>query len=181
MENPHFICGKEKYAYGQGYLAMPISIEGLPPTISVNGEDLYAKSDFHVSLLCVKKLVRKHGPELEEKLLTLFCSFTTEYDISLIQYTNTFRFAETNDRKTIVALCEVSNLEKFFELARVELKIFIHSQPTHVTLYTLQPELGIGLNSEQEMREKTRAIEVPDALIKILHEDADRGIQATRT
>jgi hypothetical protein len=168
MEKPNYICGSTVHAYGQGYLALPISLEGLPPRLLVGELDLLAKSTFHVSLLCVKNLIRKYGAKVEDEILTLFCAFAKENEVAFVRYTGEFRFAETMERKTIIALCEISNLDVFFTYAEKELNISIPFQPTHVTLYTLQPELGIGLNSQVEMDQKTQPIEVPVELQNVL-------------
>ncbi|HEX8591435.1 MAG TPA: hypothetical protein VF696_01645 [Candidatus Paceibacterota bacterium] len=168
MENPNYICGARTHAYGQGYIGLPVTVEGLPQEISVGEINLQAKSTFHVSLLCVKYLIRKYGESVEQDLLSLFCEFTRENSVSFVRYTGEFRFAEMMERKSIIAMCEVSNLESFFELARRELRISLQSQPTHVTLYTLQPELGIGLNTQRDIDQKTRPILVPDRLTEIL-------------
>ncbi|MDB5190101.1 MAG: hypothetical protein JWN49_427 [Parcubacteria group bacterium] len=168
MEKPNYICGGITHAYGQGYLALPISLEGLPPRLQAGNLDLHAKATFHVSLMCVKNLIRKHGNNIEDEILGLFCSYTKEHEVNFVKYTGEFRFAETMERKTIIALCEISNLDNFFRFAEQQLNISIPLQPTHVTLYTLQPEMGIGLNSADEMQQKTQPIEVPREVEQVL-------------
>ncbi|CAN5679224.1 hypothetical protein BH11PAT2_BH11PAT2_07660 [soil metagenome] len=170
MEKPNYICGSEVHAYGQGYLALPISLEGLPPRLQVGRLDLHAKATFHVSLLCVKNLMRKYGNKIEDEILALFCSFAKDNEVNFVRYTGEFRFAETMERKTIVALCEISNLDNFFRFAEQQLEISIPLQPTHVTIYTLQPEIGIGLNSYAEMDQKTQVIEVPREVEQVLQQ-----------
>ncbi len=117
----------------------------------------------------MKNLIRKYGNNIEDEILSLFCAYAKDHEILFVRYTGEFRFAETMDRKTIVTLCEISNLDAFFAYAEQELKISIPLQPTHVTLYTLQPEMGIGLNSEEEMQQKTQPIEVPSDVEQVLH------------
>lgn len=163
-ESPNFICDGKTYEYGRAYLMLPLAVSGLPSTISVEGLDLHLKSDFHVTLLCVKNLIRKYGPKIEDKILRLFCSFIRQHPITFVRFTGEYRFAETNNRKSVVALCEVANLDAFFTLAKKELHISLPFQPTHVTLYTLQPGAGIGLNSETEMEQMSHPVNLPNEI-----------------
>lgn len=161
MKERNYICGGNKFTYSKGYLALPVEIGELPESISIEGKTLYKKPSFHVSLLCVRDLIEKHG-DLGERILDLFCSFIRENDISFVMYTGEFRLAKSEERESIIALCEVSNLEEFSDSLGHELGIEIPPQPTHVTLYTLQPDVGIGLNSPTAMEEKSVPIQVPD-------------------
>lgn len=163
MEQKNHICGGNTFAYSKGYIMLPIEIGALPATISVEGETLQRRSSFHVSLLCVRDMVEKYG-DLEKRILEFFCSFVKDHDISFIKYTGEFRFTQNEERKSVVALCEISNLKNFSESLGRELGIDIPPQPTHVTLYTLQPDAGIGLNSSADMSEKSVPVEVPDSV-----------------
>lgn len=157
-----YICGGEKYACDKGYIYMPIKIaDTLPKSIEVEGNTLILKSSFHASLLCVKNILAEQNKELEQKIIESFCKFASENDISFVKFTGEFRFSEFEERKTILARCEISNLEKFSNQLSKELNIEIPTQPTHITLYTLQSDLGIGLNSFTELEEKSRVIDIP--------------------
>ncbi len=167
MEN--YICGGNKYIYKGGYVALPVEVKDLPNTISVQGNELLLKSSFHVSLVCVKRLIEPYGEaaaDIEQKILELFCAFVSKNAISFLTYKNEFRFAVFEERKSAIVLCEVSNLDKFPQLLKSELGIEIPVQPTHVTLYTLEPDAGIGLNSQAEMEVKSRPVAVPETLKK---------------
>lgn len=157
-----YICNGNKYRYSKGYIGLPIEINAsLPKEIGVESNTLTIKSSFHISLVCVKNILNQNSREgLEKKIIESFCKFTTENDISFIRFTDEFRFAISEGRKTIVAMCEVSNLNKFFRLLSEELGVEVPTQPTHVTLYTLQPDLGIGLNSQEELEDKSKVVKV---------------------
>ena len=147
---------------------MPVTIENLPETVIVNGTILHRKSSFHVSLLCVKDIVAGNGIEIEQKLLNVFCSFVGEHNISLVSYLDEFRFAEDAERKTLVVRCTINGLKEFFSYIESSLGIVVLSQPTHVTLYTLQPNIGIGLNSLEAMESKSTQVQVSAEVKKIL-------------
>ena len=167
MSNKNYICSAKKFIYEGGYIALPIEVGELPESINVEGVSLEKKSSFHVSLFCVKHLLEKL-PDVEQKTLDFFCSFVKENDISFIRFTDKFRFAQSDERKTVIALCEISNLKKLSEALGQELGIKIQSQPTHVTLYTLQPDFGIGLNSSNDIKQKSIPTQVSDKVKRSL-------------
>lgn len=161
MKERNYICNGNKFTYSKGYIALPVEIGNLPESILLEGEVLQKRSSFHVSLLCIKNLIEKHGG-VEKRILDFFCSFAKKHDISFVKYSGEFRLATSEERKSVIALCEVSNLEEFSESLGRELGIEIPSQPTHVTLYTRQLNIGIGLNSRTDMNEKSVSVRVPD-------------------
>lgn len=135
---------------------MPVNLAQLPQKIIINNEELILKTSFHISLLCTKNILEKFKLEnLEEKIIQLFCEFTSNNEITFLRFTKEFRRAEFDDRKSVVVRCEISNLSKAIEFISSKLKIDIPDQPAHITLYTLQQDMGIGLNSEMEMQKKS--------------------------
>ncbi len=160
MQN--YICKGSEYTFSKGYIMLPVEIGNIPDKIIVEGEELQRKSTFHVSLLCVKNILEGHpASDLEAKIIELFCNFVAGNDLAFIKYTGEFRLAKFEDRKTMIARCEVSNLDKLFKYLSDNLGFEIPTQPTHVTLYTLQPDIGIGLNSEAELEAKSIIVDVP--------------------
>ena len=167
----NFICNGEKYACDKGYVYLPIKrMPELPRVINIDGNNLTLKSSFHVSLICIKDLIPKYQREnLEEEIIKSFCEFVSENDISFVKFTGEFRLARFQERKAIVARCEVSNLENLSRHLSEKLSIEIPMQPTHVTLYTLQPDLGVGLNSFEELESKSETINAPVEIRNILN------------
>ena len=163
MESRNFICGGTKFIYSKGYIGLPVMLDNLPDAVFVQGETLQKKSSFHVSLLCVKDILA-NNPDSEQDVMETFCAFVADQDISFIRYMGEFRFVQHEERKTLVALCEVSNLSEFSSVLGKKLKMEIPPQPTHVTLYTLQPDIGIGLNSSVDMEQKSTSVETPTPL-----------------
>ncbi len=153
----NYICGGGKFVYSKGYIGLPIVVDDLPEIVEIDGNKLYRKSSFHISLVCVKDILVQN-PDVEQTIVDAFCTFAGENDISFVGYTGEFRFAQHEDKKTLVALCEVSNLKTFSEMISNNLGIKIPAQPTHVTLFTLQPDIGIGLNSDSDMEAKSKKV-----------------------
>jgi hypothetical protein len=164
----NYICNGEKYTYSKGYIMLPVNVSGLPETINVDGNTLSLKSSFHVSLVCVKNILANQNKEgLEQMVIDSFCKFASENEISFLGFINEFRFAKFNERETLVVRCNVSNLKKFLSELSGMLEIEIPDQPTHITLYTLQTDAGIGLNSFEELESKSVKIPPPTSLEKI--------------
>ena len=158
-----YLCNGEKYLYSKGYIHLPTKNKGaLPKAINIDGNQLSLKSSFHVSLLCIKNILAKNKIDnLEQDILNSFCKFVSGNDISFTKFNGEFRFVEFEERKTVIARCDVSNLEKFSQQLSQELDIEIPTQPTHITLYTFQTNVGIGINSFEELDKKSRVIDVP--------------------
>lgn len=155
----NYICGGNTFTYRKGYIALPLELKRIPETIEVDSIILHRKDEFHISLLCVKNIL-ENLPNAEEQILKSFCEYVQEKNISFVKFTGEFRFAEKEERKTVVALCEMENLKEFFNRLSAELSVTIPHQPTHVTVYTLQPNAGIGLNSPEDLVVLSRVIEV---------------------
>jgi hypothetical protein len=156
-----------RYPYKNGYISLPVEVGELPDTVSVGGERLQKRSSFHVSLVYVKNIIAQH-PHLEREVLACFNDFVKENDISFVEYTGEFRLAQKDDKKTLAALCQVSSLEKFPEFLEQRLGIKVSPQPTHVTLYTLQPDAGIDLYSMEEMEASSAPVATPEGMFRLI-------------
>jgi isopentenyl-diphosphate delta-isomerase len=104
-------------------------------------------------------------PDAEETILKHFCEFSKKHEIKFEGFTKEFRLATREERKSLVAMCRVSNLDTFAEYLTEKLDLPVAVQPTHVTIYTLQHDTGIGLNSPEELAEKSTVVEMPEAVL----------------
>lgn len=164
MESDKLICNSKDFTYNKGYIALRCKNYDIPETFKVDGETLLKKDSFHISLVCIKNLL-DIKPEIESGVLEHFCNFLQENEIKFEGFTKEFRLAKHEERTSVVALCKVSNLHKFSDYLSEKIGIVVAPQPTHVTIYTLQQNAGIGLNSPEEMDEKSKPIEVPEAVL----------------
>ena len=151
----------EKYKFADGYIYLRLTIRDLPPKLNVSGYELLAKEEFHCSLVCVKDLQEKYGDDINEKIINLFHNFSSKNKMDLVGYRNEFRLVQRGERVSVIVMCDISNIDKFFELMKQELGIESDIQPTHVTLYTLQPNMGIGVNTYLGLN-ATKEVQVPD-------------------
>jgi len=115
-----------------------------------NSFRLGKKEEFHVTLLHAKQS-SKLAEVPNDDLAAFFNSFVEESPISLISFIDDFRYAEEQEKKTIVIRCIVSNLNKLFVLFNQTYQVQLPVQATHVTLYTLQKNAGIHIGSDEEM------------------------------
>ncbi|MDD4531615.1 MAG: hypothetical protein PHH21_02840 [Candidatus Pacebacteria bacterium] len=162
-----YICNGNKYTFRDGTITLPASLDNLPKQIEVEGCKLTLKSNFHVSLVCVEKIMEKHRisiPDFENLVIKDFCDFIKNNDFSLIRYRDEFRFATENEKKSIVVMAEVSNIDKFFNILNKKYGLKAEVQPTHVTLYTLQPDIGIFITDSKDLEHLTKTIKSPIGL-----------------
>lgn len=145
----HYICGGNKYQSGEGYIYLPVKITNLPNTITISGDILGIKNEFHVSLVNTKRLAYEN---IEEKVINYFCDFTSKNEVSFLKYRDEFRLVKRGWELSIIVMCDISNLELFFKEMEKDVGIKADLQPTHVTLYTLKPSTGIGVSSQSELR-----------------------------
>ena len=164
MEKP-FICGGSKYTISAtNTIGLPVLLEGLPKEISVNENKLFLKSFFHVSLVCINEIIKKYNilnPKFRDSVLEDFCEFTKTSDIKLLRYSDDFKYAEENNLKTVIILCEVSNLVKFFGILSKKYGLKIEYPPTHVTLYAHNGKTGIFLIDSNDIKNLTKSIPNP--------------------
>ena len=151
----------KQYIHEKDYIMLPLSadmFEHFPNTVEYGGEILHKKSEFHVSLVCAKENITTIS---KDELASFFDGFVNKTPISFNSFNDEFRFVVKDERKTVILSCIINNLEEFFVALNQEFGIKMPTQPAHVTLYTLQKEIGIGINSDEEM-ESTEEIQIPE-------------------
>lgn len=162
-----FICGGEKYELGgtkSRTIGMIVHPEGLPPSIEVEAYTLQLKTAFHVSLVFMDEIVRKYGvtdPEFKDKVIADFCEFVAANPVELVRYRNEYRFMSADERRSVIVMCDVSNLDKFFDLLNKKYSLSVEYPPTHVTLYTLQLNVGIFMTDSDELEKLSKIIPAP--------------------
>jgi hypothetical protein len=157
------ICGN-KFAFINKTICLLISLKDIPNKLIFKG-NTYEVNDFlHVSLVCIGKIIEKHNiliPDFENKIVNDFCEFSKSNEIKLLSYTNDFKYAERDDLKTIIVMCEISNLNKFFELINKKYQLNIEYPPLHATLYKLPNKHGIFLTDSNDIKNLTKNIPNP--------------------
>ena len=161
---------KEPYKYERGYIYLPVSFyfSSFPDTINFSGNVFSKKDSFHVSLLYtpnIFSLVASDRPVddkmLEQEILSAFNEYNKNSPIVFDGVRKEFRKATKGENQSIVICCEVKNLRGLFDVYKKIFAVDVPYQPAHVTLYTLIPNVGIGINSEKAM-EKCPQINPPE-------------------
>jgi hypothetical protein len=158
------ICG-DKYQFftKNKIIGLPVKLENLPNKIEVEGNSLLLRSSFHVSLVCIGKIIEKYNifiSDFENKIINDFCEFVKTNEVKVLQF-NDFKFVARDEKKTVVVMCKVSNLDNFFYNINKKYKLEIEYPPTHVTLYTLDGKSGIFLTNANDIKNLTKSIPNP--------------------
>lgn len=170
-EQPKDIMISHVHSYGHGYLAFAnIQLQGLPEAIEVDGERLLRKSEFHISLACLKRLAPLVNPDdpsaVEAEMVELFEDFILTEPLDDFELLPEFRYVERDERAAVVVMVYVPGLLGYFDVLRERFGTELPDQPTHISLYTRQPDAGISISSATDLANDTRVVKVP-ALAKI--------------
>lgn len=157
------ICG-DKFVFGHDTISLPVSFENIPNEIVFERDTFLINNFLHVSLVCIGKIIEKYSveiPDFKDEIIKNFCEFSSKNEIGPVSYTNDFKFGEKEDKKTIVVMCKVPNLNKFFDFMNKKYKLEVEYPPTHVTLYKLANKLGIFLIDLNDIKNLTKPIPNP--------------------
>lgn len=145
-------------------ICLPVSISGIPASIEMEGYMLQLKTKFHATLVAAGEMLRKGKaaePDFLRKVVADFCEFVKENPIELIRYRDEYRFMAEDEKRSVVVMVDVSNLDKFFALLNKKYNLQLEYPPTHVTLYTLQPDVGIFMTDQDDLQRLTKLIQSP--------------------
>ncbi len=165
-------CGGKQYRNKNDTIVLPIEIKGLLSEIIIDGKTFFVKrsDSLHISLVCIGEIISKHGivvQNFKQKVLKDFCEFVKENDIKFLKCRDEFRHVKRDEMESIIVMCDVSNLDKFFKIINAKYNLNIQTQTTHITLYTMQ-ELGIFVTDSQDIANMTKLIDVPLEVYKAL-------------
>lgn len=155
-----------EYSPETGYIFLGnIELEEAPETITIDNHlHLLRKSEFHVSIMALKHLAPMltylNIEDANKQLVQYFFNFVDTHDMKGINLTGEFRLVRRDKRVTIVAMVSMPYLEELFGGLRSQFAMSFPTQPAHITLYTLQPEVGIGLSSKAELDSESMLVTI---------------------
>ena len=118
--------------------------DSLPETLEWKGKTFLKKKEFHITLV--------HAPViLMEQLIQVFNRFVARTSVELERFENEFRSQKKEANETIVIRCVATNLIELFQEINTTLSIDLPLQPAHVTLYSIDENVGIAIDSVTEM------------------------------
>ena len=151
--------------YDNGYIGLVnLMLLKLPSTLNVQGYDLLLKSEFHISLLCVKNIApiisEVRAKQVEPEIVKFFQEFIKQTPLSEYSFQNVYRLVKREERVTLVGMVDVPGIESLFNELQHKYQVNLPVQPTHITLYTLQPEAGIGILSQEQLEQDSEVVDV---------------------
>ncbi len=157
----------DHHKYWYGYIAYAdIQLLGLPASINIKGEKLLKKNEFHISIINANGIAELINPKavtkIEQEIIGEFKNFISENKLDKFRLLKKFRFVQKDIKKSVIVMCELSGAAEFFARLTEKYKKTIPLQPCHITLYTLQPEVGIGILSDEELNEISVPVNIPE-------------------
>ncbi len=131
------------------YLTLPIDLN-ISSKIKIGSETFFAKKGYHVSLLYFDGL----SMIIQKKIL----DFVKKYPVKIKRITKIYRLVGQDDKQSIIVRVRLQGLRNLISSVN---KHFGHNfvyPPTHITLFTLENQYGIGINSTSEYNKFTSQI-----------------------
>jgi hypothetical protein len=151
-----------------GCVALHLSFKPFEPSrLTLAGQEWLAKSELHCTLVSAKRvcsaIVQATGHSEAEAQTTLLGSIRnflehTQLEQADLKLTDDYRFVAKEDRRSIVRMVKLPSIEALFVQLRRDLNLQIPTQPTHITLFTGGDGRGIGINSNEELTDITKAM-----------------------
>lgn len=143
-----------------------IKIAGLPESITVDGDKLVPKTEFHITLInagaTAEFIKPSRADTIENEILNEFKEYIIKHRLDQYKLFNKFRLVTRDVRKSVIAMAHVPNLKEFFDILRKKYNKEIPYQPTHATIYVLPSKGGIGLLSDQQLEEDSKPVKIPE-------------------
>ncbi len=159
-----YICNTNKYTTSATQtISLPLSLDVLPNQVSIENTDLLLKSKFHISLVPIQKIVEKYKINIldfDKSVLEDFCEYVNKNPVEFTGFLSEFRFVQQKELRTLVVMCEVANLDGFYNLINKKYNLAIETPRAHVTIYTSEPDQGIFLINSDDIEQMTKIVDV---------------------
>lgn len=132
-----------------GYLMLPLNLSVISK-IKLGTETFFSKNGYHVSLL--------HLEDFSESDQKKVLYFAKKYPVKLKKITKTYRLVTQEKQRSIIVRVHLSGLKKLISAVNKHFGYNFVYPPTHITLFTLKDQYGIGVNSIGEYKRLTRQI-----------------------
>ena len=133
----------------------PVEIDGLPDEIEALGRRWQRKLEFHMTVIGAARIeeVAREDPGVPERVARVLDG----RGVGPIYVTRELRRTRHPDEpgfETIVVMVDCPALAQVYRDLSAELGDQLSPPPAHVTLYSTDPERGIGLNNRDQLRER---------------------------
>lgn len=137
-----------------GYLMLPLNLK-IVPRIKIGNATFFPKSGYHVSLLCIENF-----SESDQKKIF---NFAQKYSVKIKKITGIYRLAVLQNQQSIIVRVHLRGLKKLISAINYHFGYNFSYPPTHITLFTLNGQYGIAINSTGEYKQLTRQISQKDS------------------
>jgi hypothetical protein len=148
-----------------GYITLSVALKGLPQTVNCRGTKMVRKEEFHITIISTSRVAglidADNSEKIQAEIIKDFRKIADKDKMKQFKLLNQFRFVTRDTRKTIVAVCEFPGGDEFFASLESKFGMSIPRQPFHITIYSLEPSVGISLSSPAEINETTE-ISMPE-------------------
>jgi hypothetical protein len=139
----------------------------IPRNLEVEDEKFIVKPEFHITLVAVRYIAeiidKDNAEKLQLEIVGEFYKFTEKFPLTEYEILNDIRLVTAGENKTIVAMVNVKDIEKFFEILEKKYGKTLPKQPTHITLYTLPTDtIGIPIFSHEDLQKISKPIIIPE-------------------
>jgi hypothetical protein len=160
MKKPH------RLYKNSSVLLQDVDVLELPSTIEIDGQTLYIKDEFHITLLGARYLAEWIDPAnvetLTGELLQEFDEFVSTNTLENYEINSELRLVKENDQKTIIVLASVQNLDRLFDQLNQKFSMDLPRQISHVTLYRYPKDfVGIPIPSREIFERISEPVSIP--------------------
>ncbi len=145
-------------AEGQSVVA-PLAIAGLPAYLDALGGRWQRKSEFHLTAIAARVLERleRGRPQVREVVERLALGRSLG-PVAISADIRRASHPEKPGLHTLIAMADCPGLSQLYRELSAELKVELSAPPAHITLYSTDPDDGIGVVDRQELRERAPAL-----------------------
>jgi predicted HD phosphohydrolase len=138
----------------------PLIIEGLPARIEALGASWHRKREFHLTAVSAATLERagRGRPDLWQ-VVTEVASGRVLGPITAGPEVRRVSNPERPGLHTLIVMADAAGLAALHRDLSAALGVPLEPPPAHVTLYASDPGEGIGIDDEQQLRERAPALE----------------------
>jgi hypothetical protein len=141
----------------------PVEIDGLPDEIEGLGRRWQRKVEFHMTVIGAARIemISRGDPAGPERVARLL----NGRSVGPIYVTRELRRVRHPDEpgfETIVVMVECRALAGVYRELSARLGAELAPPPAHVTLYSTDPERGIGVNDERQLAERAPGLSEKD-------------------
>jgi hypothetical protein len=161
----------------------PLAIAGLPEHVDALGGRWQRKSEFHLTAIAARVLERLElGRPWLWELVERLASGRSLGPVAISTDVRRASDPEKPELRTLLVIADCPGLSELYRELSAELDVELPAPPAHVTLYSTDPDEGIGIVDRRELRERAPALSAveQERLRQAMRFDAAFGLSASR-